>query len=113
MVFAHPKKVDTHLIGQHRFVDDIAHNLSVAVEVAIWPLGHIAECVQSQLNHHRRITHTLLERLAGRGYSSSETRSLSLDSLRPRLQHNQVSIWQRIAIDLGSSVVRPPRLQFR
>jgi hypothetical protein len=44
------EEIDAQLIGENRFIDDVADHLRMRQQVAIGPRGDIAERIQPKLN---------------------------------------------------------------
>jgi hypothetical protein len=50
MVFTHAKTVDADLVGQHRFVDDVAQNLRVRSVASRCVTCNVAKRVESEFD---------------------------------------------------------------
>src|ERR1700691_4431347 len=51
MVLTNSEDIDTDLIGEYAFVDDIANYLRIRLELTGTVLGDVTERVQSEFNH--------------------------------------------------------------
>ena len=111
MVFAHAEDVEPDLVGEHDLLEQVAHPLLLAYEMAGARVGEaVAEGRDAELHHHRVDD---WEREKGRGRRDREIKEKSRGKRRRRSVHPALSLLGRsraeqlVLVPLVFLVTRP------